>query len=166
MKHEITKWRHFALLRFAWITWPCPGKLLSSFFGKEFFLQFEKVETRTCHTVPSVLHSVTILLKLKLFRTGDSATSKENSVKLKGKLWILMTVRGDVTNFRGCTPCSSPLQVTYTIRMFLNRVLGDGAKFSPEMIDPGLAVVSKASVQFSTGCVESPSNTLELLGPA
>lgn len=62
-----------------------PGKLLSSFFGIEFFLQFERVEMRTCCTVPSVLHSVTILLKLKLFRTGDSATSKGNSVKLKGK---------------------------------------------------------------------------------
>lgn len=69
-----------------------------------------------------------------------------------------MTIRGDVTNFRGCTPYSS-LQLTYTNRMFLNRVLGDGAKFSAEIIDPGLAVVSKASVQLSTGPVENPSLT-------
>lgn len=85
IKHELTKWRHFALLQFVWITWPCPGKLLTLFFGIKFFLQFQMVVMRTCHRVPSVLHSVTILLKLKLFRTGDSATSKGNSVKLKGK---------------------------------------------------------------------------------
>lgn len=77
-----------------------------------------------------------------------------------------MTVKGDVTNFRGCTPYSFPLQLTYTIRTLLNRVLGDGAKFSPEIIDAGLAPVSKGSVQLSTGRVESPSNTFELLGPA
>lgn len=85
IKHKITWWRHFAFLQFVWITWLCPGKLPSSFFGIKFFLQFERVEMKTCCTVPSVLHSVNILLNLKLFRTGDSATSKGNSVKLKGK---------------------------------------------------------------------------------
>jgi len=40
---------------------------------------------RTCSTVPDVLYSVTVLPKLKLFRIRDSATSKGNLAKLKGK---------------------------------------------------------------------------------
>lgn len=121
---------------------------------------------RTCHTVPGVLHSVTILLKLKLLRTGDSATSKGNSVKLKGKHPLnINDYQRRCNKFQGMHSLLISF-VTNIHHQDVLRVLGDGAKFSPEMIDPGLAVVSKASVQLSTGCGESPSNTLELLGPA
>lgn len=40
---------------------------------------------RTCCMVPDALCSVTVLLKMKLFRIRDSATSKGNLVKLKVK---------------------------------------------------------------------------------
>lgn len=60
----------------------CTGKLLGSFWNGV-FLAVERVEIRTFCTIPGVLYSVTILLKLKLFTIRDSTTSKGNAVKLK-----------------------------------------------------------------------------------